>query len=215
MINNLKKFSPPEQNSNAIEFLKYSFEQQMPLLSLSILFLFLVVLLLVLFLKNRKGRIVIGLFILLCVIISFIPVIPLFKSYTNYIDTVQLQQTEKYKQVWLQEEVLPKLKEQEKIEYGVLNTSFVSSHINQNGLHWIPIDNQSELCMNGVVLELIDDGGNSFFATGLIQMISSEGDEYKLVAHSIEEEIDGIVNAGLYQGILTVPNSIYEQVGCN
>ena len=46
-------------------------------------------------------------------------------------------------------------------------------------------------------------------------MVSGEGDNYKLVANSIEEGIDDVLSEGLYQGILTVPASIYEQIGCN
>ncbi|MBB5172361.1 hypothetical protein [Texcoconibacillus texcoconensis] len=213
-MSEIEEISFPEPSFQVFEFVRFSFGAQ---LSMAVLFLVLfmsAVFMIFLSLRSPSMRRKALLLAVPFLIVSSFPFTALMQGYMGFVDVQHAEDVQNMRENWLEAEVLPVLKDQDRKQYEVMNTTYVNPWINENGLYWIDDNSKTnDLCIHGAVLELESEDGERFNATGPLEIVSSEDAEGSfLTAYYIENGIDEILHEGLYQGKLTVPSSIFENL---
>ncbi|WP_456275224.1 hypothetical protein [Bacillus sp. AK128] len=184
------------------DFIIYLFKEPNLFTFLFLLVLIITVLLCTLIVRNtnRMKRVVGIIFSLLFFMSACSTLYPFAKEYKHNTDSMELVKA-----------IKSIIDEKEVTTFTVLDTAFVSSYLSPDGLYWLDELSLVKSCKQGVVLQVEDPSGKSYYVTGPVQVNESENNQTYLNAYSIS--MDEIIN-GLFQGELFVPSSIYSEIDC-
>ncbi|WP_246939192.1 hypothetical protein [Bacillus pinisoli] len=168
---------------------------------LTIFVLFVTITLVVVFtLKTVSSTRILGILGAFIFFFTFIfSVFPLIKDHKETMELIELK-----------ENVRKVIAKEKPTIYSVVQTSFISKSLQSDGLFWFDELSQTDSCVAGVVLQLIDQDDNTFFVTGPVELEKNEGDLHLLEAYTIQEK----EKLELYQGKLLVSESIYLENDC-
>ncbi|WBL13618.1 hypothetical protein [Sutcliffiella sp. NC1] len=111
------------------------------------------------------------------------------------------------------QEVLSLLQSVEPEIYQVKSVSF-TSFFESDGLYWMEDKKDVNNCLHDVVLMLEHSEGDTFYASGTVQLANGDEKDSYLQAYPINNA-DERIESGLYQGVLSVHPKVYSSKGCS